>query len=402
MRHTYTRRTIVSAGAAAALAIPFGVGRFSAFAQESTPIAEGGPALPPGCTVVASGLFNPRYVVVDADGTLFISEAGDAGDEEILQPVGEGTPEAAAPVLTSRGLTGQVTKVAPDGTQSVLATGLPSYSFGTEVVGAAGITISNGLIYLAIGGPGPATAFVDPIINQDSVVSIDPATGVITPVADIGGYERSKNPEPSAIDSNLYGLAAAPDGTLYVADAGGNTVYKIDPTTGEFSVLAVLPMLDFNGGPINPVPTGVSVGADGNIYVGLLSGAPFPAGGAKILQITPDGATITDALTNLTMVVDVEFSPDGELYASEISENFLVQPPANGLVLKRNADGTSTVVVPDLFLANGIAFDAEGNLYVVVNTSAPAGSPPNGMVLKCAAANAMGASTPAAMATPQP
>ncbi len=144
------------------------------------------------------------------------------------------------------------------------------------------------------------------------------------------------------------------------------------PTTGEFSVLAVIPMLDFNGGPINPVPTGVTVGADGNIYVGLLSGAPFPAGGAKVLQVTPDG-TISDALTNLTMVVDVEFSPDGELYASEISENFLVQPPANGLVLKGNADGTSTVVVPDLFLANGIAFDAEGNLYVVVNTSAPAG-----------------------------
>ena len=115
----------------------------------------------------------------------------------------------------------------------------------------------------------------------------------------------------------------------------------------------------------------MTVGADGNIYVGLLSGAPFPAGGAKVLQVTPDG-TISDALTNLTMVVDVEFSPDGTLYASEISENFLVQPPANRLVLKGNADGTSTVVVPDLFLANGIAFDAEGNLYVVVNTSAPA------------------------------
>ncbi len=96
MRNIYSRRTVVTAGAAAALAIPFGIGRFSALAQESTPIAEGGPALPPGCTVVASGLFNPRYVAVDADGTLYISEAGNAGDEQILQPVGEGTPEAAA------------------------------------------------------------------------------------------------------------------------------------------------------------------------------------------------------------------------------------------------------------------------------------------------------------------
>ena len=401
MREVHSRRTFVSATAAAALAIPFGIDRLTAFAQESTPISEGGPALPPGCTVVASGLFNPRYVTVDADGTLYISEAGDAGDEQILQPAGEGTPEAQTTVLASRGMTGQVTKVAPDGTQSVLATGLPSYGSDFQVIGPSGITMSNGLIYLAIGGPGSKTAFVEPVINQDSVVSIDPATGIVTPVADIGGYERSQNPDASAIDSNLYGIAAAPDGSLYVADAGGNTVYKIDPTTGEFSVFAVIPPLTFQGGSLKPVPTGVTVGSDGNVYVGLLSGVPYPTGAARVLQITPNG-TISDAVTDLTAVVDVEFSPDGTLYASEISENLLVQPPANGLVLKANPDGTFTTVVPDLFLANGIAFDAEGNLYVVVNTSAPAGAPPSGMVLKCAAAQAMGAATPAALATPQP
>jgi hypothetical protein len=399
MREVHSRRTVVSAGVAA-LAIPFGIGRLSAFAQESTPIAATGPALPPGCTVVASGLFNPRYVTVDTDGTLYISEAGDAGDEQILQPAGEGTPESQITVLASRGMTGQVTKVAPDGTQSVLATGLPSYGSDFQVIGPAGITMSNGLIYLAIGGPGSKTAFVDPVINQDSVVSIDPATGIVTPVADIGGYERSQNPDASAIDSNLYGIAAAPDGTLYVADSGGNTVYSINPGSGDFSVFAVIPPLALQSGPLKPVPTGVTVSTDGNVYVGLLSGVPYPTGAARVLQITPDG-TISDAVTDLTAVVDVEFAPDGALYASEISENLLVQPPANGLVLKANADGTSTVVVPDLFLANGIAFDAEGNLYVVVNTSAPAGAPPNGMVLKCAAANVM-SSTPAAMATRQP
>ena len=399
MRQAQSRRTFVAASAAA-LAIPFGIGRVSVFAQESTPIADVGPALPPGCTVVASGLFNPRYVTVDTDGTLYISEAGDAGDEQILQPAGEGTPAAQTTVLASRGMTGQVTKVTSNGAQSVLATGLPSYGSDFQVIGPAGITMSNGMLYLAIGGPGPKTAFVDPIINQDSVVSIDPATGIVTPVADIGGYERSQNPDSSAIDSNLYGIAAAPDGALYVADAGGNTVYKIDPTTGEFTVFAVIPPLTFQGSQLKPVPTGVAVGADGNVYVGLLSGVPYPNGAARVIQIAPDG-TISDAVTDVTAVVDVEFAPDGTLYASEISENLLIQPPASGLVLKANADGTTTVAVSDLLLANGIAFDSEGNLYVVVNTSAPTGSPPAGMVLKCAV-SAMGASTPAALATPQP
>jgi sugar lactone lactonase YvrE len=403
MSETYSRRTVVSLSAVAAIALPLGLKRFSALAQESTPIA-GAPALPPGCTVVASGLMNPRYVAVDADGTLYVSEAGAAGDEKIFEPVGEGTPEAQAAVLTSRGLTGQVTKVAPDGTQSVLAAGLPSYSFGTEVVGPAGITISNGKIFLAIGGPGPATSIVPPIPNQDSVVSIDPATGTVTLVADLGAYERSTNPDPNAVDSDLYGIDAAPDGTLYVADAGGNVVYKVDQTTGEFSVLADIPGLPFEGAnpnrgganEIDPVPTGVAVGPDGNIYVALLSGGPFPAGAAKVLKITPDGE-ISDAVTGLTMGADVAFSPDGALYASQLSLNLLQSPPANGNVVVANADGTTSVVVGDLFIVNGISFDGAGNLYIVVNASAPAGTPPVGMVLKCA----MPAAVASPVATPQ-
>ena len=406
MSGTYSRRTVVSLSAVAAFALPLGLKRFSAMAQESTPIAEAPPLppLPPGCTVVASGLMNPRYVVVDADGTIYVSEAGAAGDEKIYEPVGEGTPEANAAVLTSRGLTGQVSKVAPDGTQSVVATGLPSYSFGTEVVGPAGITLSNGKIFLAIGGPGPATAIVPPIPNQDSVVSIDPATGTVTLVADLGAYERSNNPDPHAVDSDLYGIAAAPDGTLYVADAGGNVVYKVNQTTGEFSVLADLPGLPFEGAnpsrgganEIDPVPTGVAVGPDGNIYVALLSGGPFPAGAAKVVKITPDGE-MSDAVTGLTMGADVAFSPDGALYASQLSLNLLQSPPANGNVVVANPDGTTSVVVADLFIVNGITFDSAGNLYIVVNASAPAGTPPIGMVLKCA----MPAAVASPAATPQ-
>src|SRR5215212_3119307 len=66
-------------------------------------------------TVLASGLNSPRYVWVTDDGTAYVSEAGTGGTEPLAgapdNPVGGGT----------RGFTGQVTKIAPNGTKTVVA-----------------------------------------------------------------------------------------------------------------------------------------------------------------------------------------------------------------------------------------------------------------------------------------
>jgi plastocyanin len=390
------------------------IGVRSADAQEATP-ADGQEAmpLPPNCTVVASGLINPRFVAVAADGTVYVSESGSGGDEELFVPEemaqmlaeeGEpgaaeaatpemGSPEAAEP-FGSRGGSGQVTMVAPDGTQSVLATGLPSYAFGLESTGAAGIAVADdGTVWLAVGGAGPFTPFFDPLPNENSVVKIDPATGEVTAVADIGANEKANNPEPFAVDSNLYGLDIAADGALIVADAGGNAVYRVDPASGELAVLAVIPgvappadmEIPEGGNPerggaieLDPVPTGIEVAADGTITVGLL-GALVP-GAAKVLRLAGDG-TISDVATGLSNVVDVAAAPDGTIYASQISTDFESEVPAPGNVVRIGADGTAEVVLDNLPFPNGIAFDSAGALYVVVNTVSV--GPPQGQVLRC-------------------
>ena len=116
-------------------------------AQDATPAgdAQAGPPLPAGCSVVASGLTNPRYVTVADDGTIYVSEAGVGGDEVLhaaaepmASPEAGATPAAEA-VIAHRGPTGQVTRIAPDGTQSVLASGLMSYDAGEGATGPAGI-----------------------------------------------------------------------------------------------------------------------------------------------------------------------------------------------------------------------------------------------------------------------
>lgn len=373
--------------------------------QDATPGASpvSGPSLPEGCTVIASDLVNPRYVAVGDDGTIYISEAGTGGDELVEPPVdpaatpieggGEGGGEEMPP--GTRGNTGQVTAVAPDGTQSVLVDGLPSYSMGVETIGPAGITVADGQILLAVGGAGPATAFTEALPNENSVVSVDPASGEVTLLADIGAAERANNPDGFFVDSNLYGIDVAEDGTIHVNDAGGNATYRVPAGGGEPELVTVyegLPLPEGMEAPpggnpgrgganeLDPVPTDVVGLADGTLLVGLLSGGPFPPGAAKVLEVTADG-TVTDLATGLTMVVGLAVGPDNQLYATQLSTNFLGEMPAPGNVVRLLEDGTQEVVLDGLMLPNGITFDQDGNMLVVVNTVSL--GEPNGQVLRC-------------------
>lgn len=396
------RRSLTSLALATAVGGLLVGGGAGTRAQEATPAAA---PLPPNCAVLAAGLTNPRYLTVGADGALYVTEAGNAGDEKLYAPAGDGTPANTA-ILTTRGASGQLVMIAADGVVSVVVKNLESYSVGTEeVVGPAGITASNGRLYVAVGGPGPAISAIASPAGENTVYEIDPASGSVAPIADIGAYEKAHNPDPNAVDSDLYGIAAGPDGTLYVADAGGNTIYTISPATHELKLLAVLPGLTSPNGKANsarggkaeidPVPTGVLADPAGGVWVGLLTGFPFPAGAAKVVHIAADG-TITDAVTDLTMVTGLAAAPDGTLYATELSTNFLSRPPAAGDIVRVKKDGAKEIAYRGLSFPNDIAFDSAGNLYVVTNASSPAGAPAAGVVLKCADA----ASAHAAGATP--
>jgi outer membrane protein assembly factor BamB len=335
---------------------------------------------------------------------VYITEAGMGGDEPLVMPEMEGetsaTPvDAESTVIDgltdTRGHSGQITMVAPDGTQSVLVDGLASYLLhGFEAIGPAGIAVADGQLIVANGGAGPLTAVTDPIQYENQLLSIDPASGEITVLADIGAYERANNPDPHNIDSNLYGVAIAADGTIYVNDAGGNTTYRVPAGGGDPEVVAVHPGIAIpddqappGGNPgrggeneLDPVPTDIEVLDDGTVLSALLSGGPFPPGASKVVSITDDG-TISDVATGLTMTVALTVGPDGHLYATQISTNFLGEVPEPGNVVRLLEDGTQEIVVDGLVLPNGIAFDNDGNLLVVTNAVSIGG--PTGQVLRC-------------------
>ena len=361
-----------------------------ASAQDASPAAEStAPALPPGCAIAASGLANPRFVTVE-NGIAYVTLAGSAGDEAIFAAAGEGTPEPTEPV-TMYGASGSVAAILEDGSVTEVATGLPSFTFGTEIVGAAGIDIENSIAYVATGGAGPATGTLPALAGRAAVWSIDLQSGEATIVADLETYEMENNPDPYHIDSNPYGLVIGQDGMIYVADAGGNDIIKVDPATGEMSVLAVIPGLPgqepnpFRGdaAEIDPVPTGLALAPDGGLYVSLLSGGPFIPQTSALMHVAMDG-TVTTVASGLTMLGDVTVAPDGSIYVVTMSENFLDPAgPAPGAIVKINEDGTNTPVISGIPFPNAIAFDDAGNAYITAMVSLPAGTPAGGMVWKC-------------------
>jgi sugar lactone lactonase YvrE len=403
------RRTLAMSAGAAALA----AGTASrAFAQDASPVAEEGPAegglppLPEGATVVASGLYNPRYIALADDGTLYVTEQGTGGEEvlDVAAPgEAEASPEAtmATPVVAatpppaeeeppvSRGFTGQVTQVAPDGTQSVAISGLASYSIG---VGPVGIAIQDGVVYFSVGGAA-VEAGIEPLEGENGLHRYDPATGETTQVAEFNTYESENNPDGTDVNPNLYAVSAGDtDGRLTVNDAGSNTIFSVDAESGEFTLRGIAPDLnaltakDEEGAitddpPRQPVPTGGTFVGTAYHYTNLSEG--WPPNGPSIVKVDGDGqfATFTSIFRGGSFVTGLAAGPDGKIYFSQLFDD-PAGPPMGSVFRVNTADGTAEPVVQGLMMPHGIAFDGDGNLYVTVYALVSGPGMPAGVVAR--------------------
>jgi sugar lactone lactonase YvrE len=128
--------------------------------------------------------------------------------------------------------------------------------------------------------------------------------------------------------------------------------------------------------PSEAVPTSVTVGPDGALYVGLLTGAPFPVGGASVWRLA-EGEEPTEYATGFTNIMGLGFGPDGTLYAAEMVQGGLMSVfagedvPPFGAVVSVGPDGGEPQVVASgeqLMALGGLAVDAEGAIYVSTGT----------------------------------
>ena len=345
------------------------------------PVAEpaGPPPLPEGATLVAEGFNGPQGVLVDPDGNIWVIDSGLGGQDE----VGFFNTQAMTDTVAMGGNSAQVAMITPDGEVTVVAN-LPSLLMGMEALGGGRLALLDGVLYATVGqGAGdPAWAGLP---NFGGVVSVS-ADGIAM-VGSTWDFERANNPdETTLLDSHPYGLTAGPDGMLYVADSGANDVVRMDPATGEVELVAVLDALPgvfpsgTRGGEMltDPVPTSVLFDEAGNMYVSYLSGAPFIPGTSGVKMVTPDGV-ISDYVVGLTMITDLRWGPDGEMYGVQFGMFTEEGPqPGSGAVIHIMPGADSVPVVEGLTFATSLDFNAAGDVYVTVFGVGP---PMSGAVL---------------------
>ncbi|MGI6870982.1 ScyD/ScyE family protein [Amycolatopsis sp. 3B14] len=326
-------------------------------------------------STVAGGLDSPRGLSFSPDGALYVAEAGRGGAGPCMAG-----PEGEA----CYGESGAVTRI-DHGQQKRVLSGLPSLAArdGSGAIGPSDVSfLGKGNMYVTVGlGANPALRTNLPPKGQQFM-------GWLLrngkPVADIAGYEATANPDGGEPDSNPNSVLALPGGRV-VADAGGNSLLWV-PDKGGIHTIATFPTRMATGPdgsqiPMQSVPTSVALGPDGALYVGELTGFPFPKGAARVYRVVPGKAPQVYA-EGFTNIIDIGFA-QGKLYVLEIAHNGLLSGDPTGALIQVGKNGAQHIVTQQLTMPGGLAL-RDGKAYVS-NCGAcpnPPGSPGSGSVVR--------------------
>jgi RHS repeat-associated protein len=275
-----------------------------------------------------------------------------------------------------------VRRVGPDGIITTVAgTGLHSGPIGdggpaTEAAVPHPYAVAlgpDGDLYIATNG-----------LHDYRIRKVD-MNGIITTVAGIGqaGFGGDGGPATDAMIYHPYGLAAAQDGSIYIADLMNFRVRRVDPD-GIISTVAGDGSGRFNGDGIPALevgfmPKGIALGPDGSLYIADPSER-------RVFRVTPDGILATVAGTGTSgprgdggLAIEaslpspdaVAVGPDGSLYIADGSDQLIRVVDPNGYIRTVVGNGvrgfSGENAYPTLASLNnpsGVGFGPDGALYI--------------------------------------
>jgi hypothetical protein len=319
-----------------------------------------------------TGLESPRGVAIAPNGNLVLSEAGRGGNGSCLTS-GSGNSVCYG-TSGALGLFNFSTN-----TYSRAITGLPSLakqnSLYDDATGLNKLTFNgSGQLMGVFGNEGGASPFPSPEGQWfGQTVSINLAGNTVTPLANITAFEVSNNPHTTAVDSNPWDLVVHGSDT-YVTDAAGNSLVKAN-STNQVSLVHVFPNKNVNTPDNAPasfpdvysaqtVPTGLTIGSDGALYIAQLSGLPFAPGSADVFRydfVNP----VTTFASGFSNLVDIAAGPDNSLYLLQYRNDFWASAP--GSILKLGLDGSVETLFSGLTNPTSLAVAPDGTIYVTNN-----------------------------------
>jgi RHS repeat-associated protein len=213
--------------------------------------------------------------------------------------------------------------------------------------------------------------------------------GIITTVAGNGSDDFSGDGGPATqAELGPMSVAVAPDGSLYIADTSNNRIRRVDPM-GIITTVAGKGTYAFSGdgGPATQAgigsPYGVAVAPDGSLYIsergshrvrrvgsdGII--ATVAGGGSPPDGLGDGGPASQAALWNPS---GVAVAPDGSLYIADTSNCRIRRVGPNGIITTVAGNGTfafsgdgGPATQTGLWTPFGIAVAPDGSLYIADN-----------------------------------
>jgi sugar lactone lactonase YvrE len=269
----------------------------------------------------------------------------------------------------------------------------------TGVGNAAAVTVTPGIISTVAGTPGtagstgdgsaatsatlnaPVGMALDSVGNlyaagADNKVRVVSSTGTITTFAGTGtaGFSGDYGPASAAQFSNPTGLAVAPNGDIYIADTGNNTVRMVGAESSVVRSVTIPGILS--------APKGLAFDTTGNLYIAdtgnnvIREVSRYPnfysvlAGTAGATGKTGDNGAATAALLNAPSGITLDSA--GNIYIADTGNNEVRKIAiATGVITTVAGNGTqgnsgdgNAATSATLNGPSQVAVDAAGDIYI--------------------------------------
>jgi sugar lactone lactonase YvrE len=327
-----------------------------------------------GCVGPADALFRrPRRLALGADGLLYITDNQNHAVRS-LNPA-----------------TGQVCTVAGTGLEGYNDSGNerdfpPTFSFPN------GLALdSSGTIYVTENGNG----VVRRILRSGSGITVSTFAGLFSEITDRARQKRLNSTrlgQDSYRDSTLLesgfrlpdDILIAPDGSMYIADAGNNAIRRINPD-GSVETIAGNGVPGFADGIAQNArfntPTALALSADGGfLFVADTSNhrvRRIDLAMRVVSTFVGNGFAGSDDgpahVATLTQPIGLAFDSDGTLYVSEVGANSVRRIDPTGNISAFAGGGSSkfrdgTGVDAKFHSPRGLAIDAQRRILYVADT----------------------------------